>query len=112
MLSTVYFLLLYKNTQEFEEDIERQVMTIAFIGDQPTSGFDHKTATIVVEGIKILNGMDISRCCALLMGIIYALNLSYPKELKYTCEVFQKLFLELDGLKPSAKVMRLKNNIF
>ncbi len=87
-------------------------MTIAIIGGQPTSGFDHKTATIVVEGITILNGMDISRCCALLMGIIYALKRSYTEELKYTCEEFQKLFHELDGLKPSAKVMRLKNSIF
>ncbi len=85
-------------------------MTIAIIGDEPTSGFDNKMATIVNEGITILNGMDISRCCALLMGIIYALNLRFTKELKYTCEVFQKLFLELDGLKPNAKVMRLKNN--
>ncbi|XP_056332696.1 uncharacterized protein LOC130244337 [Danio aesculapii] len=102
----------FANTQEFEADLEKQVMTIAIIGDQSTLELNHKTETIVVEGIRILNGMDISRCCALLMGIIYALNLSYPKELKYTCEVFQKLFLELDGLKPSAKVMRLKNSIF
>ncbi|KAF3856112.1 hypothetical protein F7725_016835 [Dissostichus mawsoni] len=60
-------------------------------------------ATVVVEGTKAVEGKDIPRCCALLMGIIYALNLSYRKELKYTFEVFQKLFLELDGLKASAK---------
>ena len=69
-------------------------------------------ATVVVEGTKVVEGKDIPRCCALLMGIIYALNLSYRKELKYTCEVFQKLFLELDGLKASAKVMSLKYSIF
>ncbi len=87
-------------------------MTIAIIGDQPTSGFDHKTATFVVEGSKILNGMDISRCSALRFRAYIMPISSYPKELKYTCEVFQKLFLKLDGLKPRTKVMRLKKSIF
>ena len=70
------------------------------------------SATIVVEGTKLLEGMDVARSCALLMGVIYALNLSYPKQLKYTFEVFQKLFLDLDGQKASSKVMRLKCSIF
>ncbi|GAA6221199.1 uncharacterized protein LOC102079676 [Lates japonicus] len=102
----------FADTKEFEAGLDRQVMKIAIVGDQSSPRADHKMATIVIEGTKILEGEDIPRCCALLMGIIYALNLSYPKELKCTFEVFQKLFLELDGLKTSAKVTSLKNSIF
>lgn len=86
-------------------------MNIAIIGDMST-GSDQKKTTIVVEGTTILERKDIPRCCALLMAIIYALNLSYRKELKYTYEVFQKLFLDLDALKVGAKVMSLKNSVF
>ncbi|XP_041851007.1 uncharacterized protein LOC121646185 [Melanotaenia boesemani] len=102
----------FSDTEEFEAGLVGEVMKIAVIGDRSTTGSDHKTAAIVVEGTKILEVKDIPRCCALLMGIIYALNLSYRKELKYTFKVFQKLFLALDGLKTSAKVMSLKNGIF
>lgn len=88
------------------------MMKTAIISDQSTPGSDPKTATNVVEGTKIMEGKNIPGCCALLMAIIYALNLSHPKELKCTFEMFQKLLLELDGLKASAKVMSLKNSIF
>lgn len=53
--------------------------------DRFTPGSDHWETTIVVEGTKCLVQWDIPRCCALLMEIIYALNLSYCKKLKYTC---------------------------
>uniref|UniRef100_A0AAY3ZWX8 Uncharacterized protein n=1 Tax=Denticeps clupeoides TaxID=299321 RepID=A0AAY3ZWX8_9TELE len=66
------------------------------------------SAKIVIEGTVVLKDLDVPRACALLMGLIYALNLSYPKELKNTLEVFQKIFLELDGLKASPRVMSLK----
>ncbi|XP_076013208.1 uncharacterized protein LOC143005735 [Genypterus blacodes] len=99
----------FSDTEEFEAGLDRQVMKIGIIG---TPGSEHRMATIMVGGTKIVEGKDIPRCCALLMGIIYALNLSYPKELKFTFEVFQKLFLDLDGLKASARVMSLKNGIF
>lgn len=62
-------------------------MTMSIIGDLSTLEFNHKMETIMVEGIRMLNGMEISS--ALLMGIIYSLNLSFLKELKYTCEVSQ-----------------------
>ncbi|KAA8589180.1 hypothetical protein FQN60_010525 [Etheostoma spectabile] len=65
---------------------------------------DDWRATLVVKGTKILS-------CALLMGLIYALNLCYPKQLKCTFEAFQKLCLELNGQKPSSEVMTLKVKI-
>uniref|UniRef100_A0A8C4S166 Uncharacterized protein n=1 Tax=Erpetoichthys calabaricus TaxID=27687 RepID=A0A8C4S166_ERPCA len=64
---------------------------------------------IIIEGQEVLTGLNsVSQACATLLGFIYALNLQYPKELKYTFEVFQKLFLELDAQKLSPKVISLK----
>lgn len=67
---------------------------------------------IVVEGIKVLTALgNLPRACAVLIGLAYAVNLAYPKELRYTLEVFQKLFLELDCSKLSPKVNSLKNKL-
>ena len=67
---------------------------------------------IVVEGITVLTALtNFPRACAMLVGLTYAVNLAYPKELRYTFEVFQKLFLELDSSKLSPKVNSLKNKL-
>ncbi|KAJ4946793.1 hypothetical protein JOQ06_008839 [Pogonophryne albipinna] len=59
---------------------------------------------IVVEGIKVLTALGtFPRACSLLIGLACALNLAYPKEIRQTLEVFQKLFLELDCSKLSPK---------
>lgn len=65
--------------------------------DQSTPVTDYKPATIVVEGTISWRG---SICFSLLMDIIYALSLSYLKELKNTF-VFQKLFWDMMDRKPS-----------
>ncbi|XP_029970153.1 uncharacterized protein LOC115404937 [Salarias fasciatus] len=68
---------------------------------------------IVIEGVEVLHDLgDVASACALLMGVIYALNLSYPKELKTYFEVLQKLFLQLDAGKLSTKVQMLKNKLY
>ena len=71
--------------EELEADL--QSMKIGIVGD--------RCATVVVDGCPIVQDTDVARSCALLMGVIYALNLSYPKELRFTFEVFQKVFLNL-----------------
>uniref|UniRef100_A0A674N2V3 Uncharacterized protein n=1 Tax=Takifugu rubripes TaxID=31033 RepID=A0A674N2V3_TAKRU len=66
---------------------------------------------IVIEGMKVLTALGtFPRAGSMLVGLIYAGTLAYPKELRYTSEVFQKVLLELDCSKLSPKVNSLKNN--
>jgi len=68
---------------------------------------------IVLEGMKVLQYLDnASLAVAMLFGSMYALNLSYPTDLRYTFEVVQKIFMELDGDKLSNKALALKNGLF
>uniref|UniRef100_A0A087YHH6 Uncharacterized protein n=1 Tax=Poecilia formosa TaxID=48698 RepID=A0A087YHH6_POEFO len=67
---------------------------------------------IVVDGMKILTALgNFPRACSLLVGLAYAVSLAYPKELRYTFEVFQKLLLGLDSSKLSPKVNSLRNKL-
>ncbi|XP_035245407.1 uncharacterized protein LOC118211929 isoform X2 [Anguilla anguilla] len=78
----------------------------------PLGNGTHKGIVIVVEGEEALTDLrDVSQACAVLLGFTYSLNLEYPKKLKYTFEVFQKLFLELDSGRMSPKVHSLKNRL-
>ena len=70
-----------------------------------------KQAGIAIEGAEVLFGIpDVAHACTYLMGLIYALEIRYPNKLKYTFEVFQKIFLELEDVnqKVSSKVHDLK----
>ncbi len=71
-------------------------------------GKDPVDVSIILEGLGCHNT---AKACALLMGLIYALNLAYPRALHYTFEVFQKLFLELDVIKLSPKVQALNSKL-
>ncbi|XP_026030133.1 uncharacterized protein LOC113025999 isoform X2 [Astatotilapia calliptera] len=64
-------------------DITNEVMKIVTRGATTS---DPASARIILEGTEVLADLDVPRACALLMGLIYALNLSYPKELKNTFE--------------------------
>lgn len=88
-------------------------MTITVTSTPGASTSDSpKNIGIVIEAVEVITGLgDIARACSVLLGLTYALNLSYPKQLKYTFEVFQKLFLELDDSKFSNKVQSLKSKI-
>ncbi|CAL9685463.1 unnamed protein product [Knipowitschia caucasica] len=86
-----------------EQTMKVLVMHDAMAEEDPSDVF------IVIEGNKVMEGCgSLTKACVLLMGLIYALNLEYPKQLKNTFEAFQKLFLELDGEKLLKKVHSLK----
>ncbi|KAF6717744.1 hypothetical protein FQA47_025414, partial [Oryzias melastigma] len=87
-----------------KEDFSNHLMKIAVIHPSVARDNEDVHVSFIVEGTEVLEDCKtVTNACLLLMGVIYAVNLSYPVKLKYTFEVFQKLFLELDNLKMSAK---------
>nr|XP_023661204.1 uncharacterized protein LOC111840517 isoform X3 [Paramormyrops kingsleyae] len=67
---------------------------------------------VIIEGIQVLENLDnVANACSMMVGLIYALNLAYPQHLRYTFELFQKIFMQLDANKLSNKVQVLKNRL-
>ncbi|XP_042259681.1 uncharacterized protein LOC121891034 [Thunnus maccoyii] len=93
------------------EELEQLVVAITAITKAGASASDSlKDIGTIIEEVEVNTGLEgIARVCSLLLGLIYALNLDYPRQLKYTFEVLQKLFLELDASKLSNKVQSLKS---
>ncbi len=67
-------------------------------------------AIILEEAIVLEDIKDLPSAFAYLFGLLYALNMEYPKELKYTFEVIQKVFMDLGGT-CSARVQSLKSKL-
>nr|XP_046263321.1 uncharacterized protein LOC124068860 isoform X2 [Scatophagus argus]XP_046263322.1 uncharacterized protein LOC124068860 isoform X2 [Scatophagus argus]XP_046269583.1 uncharacterized protein LOC124072313 isoform X3 [Scatophagus argus]XP_046269585.1 uncharacterized protein LOC124072313 isoform X3 [Scatophagus argus] len=68
---------------------------------------------VVIEGIKVLNNVgSVIMGFIMLFGLIYALDLAFPENLKYTFEFFQKIIMNLDGHKLNAKIQQLKIKLF
>uniref|UniRef100_A0A673CMN5 Uncharacterized protein n=1 Tax=Sphaeramia orbicularis TaxID=375764 RepID=A0A673CMN5_9TELE len=71
---------------------------------------DPEDIGVLIEDVEVLSNLQSTGiACALLFGLIYCLNLSYPLEPKCTFEVLQKIFLDLDGQRLSSKAQFLKN---
>ncbi|KAE8278124.1 hypothetical protein D5F01_LYC23797 [Larimichthys crocea] len=64
---------------------------------------------IVLEGVQVLDELgNVPLAVVMLFALVYALNLSYPPELRYTLEALQKIIMELDGNRLSKKNQTLK----
>ncbi|XP_073667526.1 uncharacterized protein [Paramisgurnus dabryanus] len=67
--------------------------------------------SVVLEELVVLdNVQDLPTAVVLLFGLIYCLNMNYPKELKYTFETVQKVFIGLDP-QCSQRVQSFKNKV-
>ncbi|KAK3505769.1 hypothetical protein QTP70_002437, partial [Hemibagrus guttatus] len=83
-----------EGTEVFEDDdaadVQEALPTFVlniFVVTRARDGVLHKQAGIAVEGTEVHFGIpDVARACASLMGLICTLELSYPKDLKYTFE--------------------------
>ncbi|XP_037832052.1 uncharacterized protein LOC108247045 isoform X3 [Kryptolebias marmoratus] len=94
---------------DVSQDLSEQKMKIYKI---KAAGSEVDDIGIVLEGVRVMPALGtFPRACAMLVGLTYAVDLAYPKELRYTLEVFQKLFLELDCASLSPKVNSLKNKL-
>uniref|UniRef100_A0A8C9XZN7 Uncharacterized protein n=1 Tax=Sander lucioperca TaxID=283035 RepID=A0A8C9XZN7_SANLU len=98
-------------TEDAERDLATTVMGIYVIrrdGDQ-----EPEDVGVVIEGIKVLSNLGtVIMGFVMLFGLIYALDLSFPDNLKYTFEFFQKIIMNLDGHKLNAKIQQLKIKLF
>lgn len=97
-------------SSEAEADIAGTTMAIYIVraeGDGP--GGQLADVGVVLEGVEVLHSLQsINHACVMLYGLIYALNLSYPKSLKNTFEVYQKILMDLESSKLSPTVRALK----
>ncbi|KAJ8353237.1 hypothetical protein SKAU_G00208040 [Synaphobranchus kaupii] len=75
-------------------------------------GEDIIDTSVVLEEAVILSDLkDIPRAFALLMGLLFALNIDYPKELRYTFEVIQKVLMNIGGGQCSSLVHGFRNRL-
>ncbi|KAJ3609607.1 hypothetical protein NHX12_024127, partial [Muraenolepis orangiensis] len=72
----------------------------------PAGQEDRAERLIILDNIG-----SVARARAIMPGVIYTLNWSYPKELRYYHESIQKVLLQIDGERLSPKVLGLKNQI-
>lgn len=52
-----------------------------------------------------------AQACVVMLRVIYALNLAYPKELRHYYKFIQKVLMQMDGEKLSPRILGLKNKI-
>ncbi|XP_057192279.1 sterile alpha motif domain-containing protein 3-like isoform X2 [Triplophysa rosa] len=67
---------------------------------------------LVIEEAVVLRGLgDIPNAYVNMMGLLYALNINYPKNLRYTFEVIQRLLMNISADTCSSRVHSLKNTL-
>lgn len=84
-------------------------VTILTILQDDDAGTSVRDQAVVLEGDIVLhNTPDLSTVLAYLFGLLYALNIDYPKQMRYTFEAIQAIFFELGGSRCSQHIRSLK----
>ncbi len=65
---------------------------------------------IILEGVIAMDGLEnVPHAMCFVFGLIYALNMEYPSQLKNTFEFIQRVFLSLGHKSLKPKLQSLKN---
>ncbi|XP_030266756.1 uncharacterized protein LOC115578038 [Sparus aurata] len=85
---------------------------IGYEGEQRAIPNDiFNVAVVVEETIVVHNIKDVAHGFAMLMGVIYGVNLQYPNDMKYSFEFLQRVVMRIEPDKASARVHGLRNRI-
>lgn len=86
--------------------------TVGVYVTRGTPGKDFPDVGIIIEGVVILQDLDnVALATAMLFGLFYCFNMSYPAQLRYTFEVIQKVVMGLDPTELSRKAQNLKTKL-
>ncbi|KAK1892158.1 Cilia- and flagella-associated protein 43 [Dissostichus eleginoides] len=101
-------------TDPEEDVIKGMVIGILLVVEdvkEPLPASYNDVALVIEERIVIRHLGDVPNAFVNLMGLQYMLNLDYPKDLKYTFEVIQRLFMGIGLDSCTPRVHSLKNKL-
>lgn len=106
-----FFTVLSQSSHQCSHTVTAEMFYGIFVvlheGVQPSD--DSEGVRIILEGVMVMDELrNVPFVVVMLPARLYALNLSYPPELKYTSEALQKIIMEIEGNKLSATVQTLK----
>ena len=102
--------LVYQVSQKETSDTELEQCTMAVFGirEEHDPLLPPQHIGLIVEGVEVFGEMpSVAHACAMLLGFILALNLSYPRELKYTFDALKKTFMAIEPKKMTRRVCSL-----
>uniref|UniRef100_A0A4W5PDB8 Uncharacterized protein n=1 Tax=Hucho hucho TaxID=62062 RepID=A0A4W5PDB8_9TELE len=79
--------------------------------DDPMPADNVDIALVIEEQVIIQELYNVPNAFATLIGLLYCLNMDYPKCLRYTFKVVQKILLKIGAENCTAKVHGLKNRL-
>ncbi|KAG9270484.1 hypothetical protein AMEX_G15437 [Astyanax mexicanus] len=99
---------LVSQKKEAEAELKASTMAVFVIRENEDPLQSPHEIGIVLEGVEVLSELpSVAHAFAMLFGLIYAVNLSYPRKLKYTFDALQKIFMEIEPKKMTRKVCSL-----
>ncbi|CAL9698688.1 unnamed protein product [Knipowitschia caucasica] len=85
------------------------ILSKVHFGDRPVNYGNQ--VSVVLEGQEVVTLENFPEAFLVMFGLIYAFHISYPKQLKLTFELVQKVILALDDGKLSPRLQTLKNEL-
>ena len=115
VLDSQLFLLFKAHVETLDEAMKGMHLglLIGYEGPQQDA-FPHEVfnvAVVVEETIVLHNIKDVPSSFAMLVGIIYCVNLEYPEAMKYSFEFLQRVVMKIKPDQASARVHGLRNRI-